>query len=181
MGKPSIQTTPKTFVEEMRIKTFVLLQESLAQICNNQIIHNGISTEWDFVHNNYKPCQNMFEDCPENQEGECYCKLDYAIRKARISLPTFKPFKFRDYPLTLTNLLKHGLVSIINVPPLYDFTPYLPAFLADTLETIISEFSQSVKLEITSLYIDFPNNCPSYHLIWLYFKNMDIEFKEFQV
>ena len=82
----------------------------------------------------------MFEDCPENQEGECYCKLDSAIRKARISLPTFKPFKFRDYPLTLTNFLKHGLVSIINVPPLYDFTPYLPTFLADTLETIIPEF-----------------------------------------
>lgn len=175
-----IPKNPEPSREELNLNTFILLQEFLAQISNNQITQLGISTTWEFSYNPFKFCNNQFEDCPNNQEGECFCKLDSAIRKARISIPTFKPLKFREINISTNTLIRYGLIDTINTQPLHEFTSYLPMFLAETMEIVMSEVPRKTKMVFHSLYPDFQKGYSSYHLIELYFKGLDDEYEEFQ-
>ncbi|XP_031112940.1 uncharacterized protein LOC116016707 [Ipomoea triloba] len=171
-------------VNETTFQTFCLLQEFLAQVANTQIIHPGISTTWEFEfsYNPSKFCSSQFDNCPENKGGPCYCKLDWAIRKANIHIPSFKPFRFRDYLVTIQTLIQYGLIESIFFPPLYsDFSEYFPKFLAETVEQVVLETPRNTQLKFVSLYPDFEQNIPSFHLIDASFKGIDDEYTDFPV
>ncbi|XP_031112093.1 uncharacterized protein LOC116016068 [Ipomoea triloba] len=179
---PSLNKNP-VCPGECSLKTFVLLQECLAQLANSGISTPGISISWDFNYNLYKTCSLQYPDCPENQQSddfECLCKLEFAIRKARLLIPGFKPFKFQDYPVNFSTLLKHGLVKSANISPLHEFSGILPEMLAETFETIIPEFPKKFRLDFTSLYPDFKENKPAYHLLEVNFQKVDDEYKDFE-
>ncbi|XP_019191645.1 PREDICTED: uncharacterized protein LOC109186173 [Ipomoea nil] len=184
LEKPKLSTiipgnTPSG--NETAFQTFCLLQEFLSQVTNS---HQGISTSWEFEfsYNPFKTCSRQFENCPENKEGQCYCKLDSAIRKANILIPSFKPFKFRDYPVTIKTLIQYGLIESIFFPPsIPDFSEHFPEFLAETLEQLVLETQRNTQLKFVSLYPDFEQNIPSFHLIDASFKGIDDEYTDFPV